>query len=392
MINLTDKGTYWRWVCTGTGGAIGTFCQADKPAPITCGSANGGTFSSSGPSSSALCSDGSKPTVSPHYTGSYWTGWSWTCGTNSCSANLSPGVCGSANGTTRTTAPSTAAELCQAGSPGSVSGSGPWTWSCTGTSCSANKTAPSCTPSCPNPSSYCTTDYLGSDGCGGSCGYGSVSCSKLKVCPTSITLNPLETYNMTAKYWSAWSSTSIPTCTSGLSADKTSSATWSRSLGADTTAVVGNGDANGAKGLVTAGSPAVNSSITAKAVYSSLSSTATVWVNAAGGGSMFSCQPNSSLTLTNASLCSGDASNLLSNVQNTLVDSCSTPLGSEPKCEYVCKPGYTKSGTTCVASSSCFCVSGENAERCIGTTYVNSCGSLCNGSKQCDGHFTEIAP
>ena len=107
---------------------------------------------------------------------------------------------------------------------------------------------------------------------------------------------------------------------------------------------------------------------------------------------MFSCQPNSSLTLTNASLCSGDASDLLSNVQNTLVDSCSTPLGSEPKCEYVCKPGYTKSGTTCVASSSCFCVSGENAERCIGTTYVNSCGSLCNGSKQCDGHFTEIAP
>ena len=34
---------------------------------------------------------------------------------------------------------------------------------------------------------------------------------------------------------------------------QTSSATWSRSSGLDTTAVVGNGDANGAKGLVTAG-------------------------------------------------------------------------------------------------------------------------------------------
>ena len=282
-VNIGSTSTTWNWSCKSTmSGGTTQVCSAYKTVTsITCGSANGGTFSSSGPSSSALCSDGSKPTVSPHYTGSYWTGWSWTCGTNSCSANLSPGVCGSANGTTRSAAPSTAAELCQAGSPGSVSGSGPWTWSCTGTSCSANKTAPSCTPSCPNPSSYCTTDYLGSDGCGGSCGYGSVSCSKLKVCPTSITLNPLETYNMTAKYWSAWSSTSLPTCTSGLSADKTSSATWSRSSGLATTAVVGNGDANGAKGLVTAGSPAVNSSITAKAVYNGTSDTSTVWVNAA---------------------------------------------------------------------------------------------------------------
>ena len=380
------------WTCFNRSSPSSNCSASQAAAPITCGSANGGTFPASGPSSN-LCSDGSKPIVSYRLSGGYKIGFSWTCGTNSCSANLSPGVCGSANGTTRITAPSTAAELCQAGLSSSVSGSGPWLWSCTGTSCSANKTASSCTPSCPNSSSYCTTDYLGSDGCGGSCGYGSVSCSKFKVCPDSIMLNPLETYNLTAKYWSSWSSTSLPTCTSGLSVDKTLSATWSRSSGLATTAVVGNGDANGAKGLVTAGSPLVNSSITVKATYGGRLSTATVGVHAAGGGgSTFSCQPNSSITLTNASLCSGDASDLLSNVQNTLVDSCSTPLGSGPKCEYVCKPGYTKSGTTCVASSSCFCVSGENAERCIGTTYVNSCGSLCNGSKQCDGHFTEIAP
>ena len=282
MINLTDKGTYWRWVCTGTGGAIGTFCQADKPAPITCGSANGGTFSSSGPSSSALCSDGSKPTVSPHYTGSYWTGWSWTCGTNSCSANLSPGVCGSANGTTRTTAPSTAAELCQAGSPGSVSGSGPWTWSCTGTSCSANKTA-SCSPSCPNPALYCTTTPIYDTNCGTYCGNGTQNCStpRLIVCPASTSLSPGGTIQLNARYWSGLSF--VPSCsTTGYSTvTSAASMTWSRFSGLATTAVVGNGDANGAKGLVTAGSPSTYSSITVRADYSGSVGTATVGVNAA---------------------------------------------------------------------------------------------------------------
>ena len=40
------------------------------------------------------------------------------------------GVCGSANGGIFTTAPTT--NLCSAGTPTSVSGNGPWSWSCTG--------------------------------------------------------------------------------------------------------------------------------------------------------------------------------------------------------------------------------------------------------------------
>jgi hypothetical protein len=54
------------------------------------------------------------------------------------------GVCGSSNGQTLATAPTT--NLCSAGTATTVSGSGPWTWSCTGSnggstaSCSANKT------------------------------------------------------------------------------------------------------------------------------------------------------------------------------------------------------------------------------------------------------------
>ena len=61
------------------------------------------------------------------------------------------GVCGSANGTTVGSAPSS--DLCTAGTAGTVTGSGPWNWSCTGTgggttaSCSASKTA-AAAPTC----------------------------------------------------------------------------------------------------------------------------------------------------------------------------------------------------------------------------------------------------
>lgn len=59
------------------------------------------------------------------------------------------GVCGSANGTIASSAPT--ANLCAVGAASSVSGVGPWTWSCAGSnggataSCSANKTPTSCT-------------------------------------------------------------------------------------------------------------------------------------------------------------------------------------------------------------------------------------------------------
>lgn len=110
---------------------------------VTCGTANNKTYSPSGPPGStpgAICSSGNA-TISARTSNGYWDGWSWTCGSNSCSANLSPGVCGSANGTTRATAPSTVAERCGAGISSAVSGSGPWSWSCTGTSCSASKSS-----------------------------------------------------------------------------------------------------------------------------------------------------------------------------------------------------------------------------------------------------------
>jgi hypothetical protein len=95
----------------------------------TCGAANG-TNSSVAPSAN-LCGSGTASSI----TG---TGpWNWTCaGTNggttaSCSAQLSVnGICGSANNQSFISAP--ASNLCQDGSSPAVTGSGPWSWLCAG--------------------------------------------------------------------------------------------------------------------------------------------------------------------------------------------------------------------------------------------------------------------
>jgi hypothetical protein len=60
------------------------------------------------------------------------------------SGGATNGACGAADGQTVSVAPT--ANLCNAGMPSSVGGSGPWNWTCAGSnggstaSCSANKT------------------------------------------------------------------------------------------------------------------------------------------------------------------------------------------------------------------------------------------------------------
>ncbi|MGB2790941.1 MAG: hypothetical protein WBC29_00085, partial [Candidatus Moraniibacteriota bacterium] len=188
------------------------------------------------------------------------------------------------------------AERCSAGVSSAVSGSGPWSWSCTGTACSASKTV-SCTPSCSlNPASYCTTQYLGNDGCGGSCGYGTMVCpiARLKVCPAAVTLNPTQTQPLEARYWADLAS--IPSCSTTGYSLVTNSASW---LSYNTSiATVSN---FGTKGVVTAGSPASTSLANIQALYIGLPSFSAVTVNVSGSPSpTFSCQSNTSITLTNA--------------------------------------------------------------------------------------------
>ncbi|MFZ1736006.1 MAG: hypothetical protein WAU31_03670, partial [Candidatus Moraniibacteriota bacterium] len=235
---------------------------------------------------------------------------------------------------------------------------------------------------------YCTGTAV-YDNCGTYCGTGTKACTtpRLKVCPASVTLNPTQTQPLEARYWANLAS--IPSCstTSPAPTVVTNSASWTSYN--SSVATVSN---SGTKGVVTAGSPASTLVTNIRADYSNVWDLSSVTVNVSGGPSpMFSCQSNTSITLTNAVSCSGDTSGLTSDVQNTLVDSCSSPLGSEPKCEYTCKSGYTRSGTMCIPIDSCLCDSAESATQCKGT-YKNSCGRLCDGSKQCDEHFIEVAP
>jgi Pectate lyase superfamily protein len=102
-----------------------------------CGSANGVAVRTA--PTAGLCTAGTATAVSG-------TGpWTWGCsGSNggasaSCRAPVASavnGVCGSANGVAVSTAPT--GNLCTAGTATTVSGTGPWTWACNGSNGGAN--------------------------------------------------------------------------------------------------------------------------------------------------------------------------------------------------------------------------------------------------------------
>jgi hypothetical protein len=145
--SVTGSGP-WTWTCSGQNGGSSIGCSANKiPTPINgqCGSSNNQTLSSI--PTTNLCSSGTASSV----TGS--GPWTWTCsGQNGgssigCSANKIPtpinGQCGSSNNQTLSSIPTT--NLCSSGTASSVTGSGPWTWTCSGQNggssigCSAQK-------------------------------------------------------------------------------------------------------------------------------------------------------------------------------------------------------------------------------------------------------------
>lgn len=133
--NLTQGGARilpWLFVLVS---ACGSEKKADSAAISgVCGASHGQDLVAA-PSGEALCSSGKASAIDG-------TGpWTWTCtGSNggsdaSCSAKLATGpvngTCGSSNGKTSAKAPSGAA-LCSAGTASQVQGAGPWTWTCAG--------------------------------------------------------------------------------------------------------------------------------------------------------------------------------------------------------------------------------------------------------------------
>lgn len=51
----------------------------------------------------------------------------------------------------------------------------------------------------------------------------------------------------------------------------------------------------------------------------------------------------------NSQICANDNMGLTANTAISLVDTCSSPVGSAPKCQYTCTAGYNRSGSSCVA-------------------------------------------
>lgn len=128
----------WTWTCLGQGGGTDDNCSAnlDSGPPAIdgeCGDSDGDTLATA--PTSDFCDVGTASTVSG-------TGpWTWTCsGQNggaddACTASLDPGpvvngFCGPAHGVDVSIAPTT--DLCSNGSATAVAGSGPWTWDCQG--------------------------------------------------------------------------------------------------------------------------------------------------------------------------------------------------------------------------------------------------------------------
>jgi hypothetical protein len=152
---------------------------------------NGGTYSSSSSIPTPLCSSGTPSTISGSGP------WTWTCygsGTgatnDTCTATKSGAgpTCGTANGGSYSTAPTT--NLCSDGStPAVTSSGGNWVWTCGTNSCKAQDTSGSggcISTGCADPSTIaCGQAYA--DNCGNPCGYGTSSTSCAASTPTCVT-------------------------------------------------------------------------------------------------------------------------------------------------------------------------------------------------------------
>lgn len=210
--------------------------SASAPTPVngSCGASNNTTVASA--PSSNLCSSGSASAVSGSGP------WSWTCvgsnggSTASCSAQTSQtnqptpvnGVCGSANNTSVSAAPTN--NLCSAGSASSVAGSGPWTWSCAGSNGGSNASCSASTAQNPVTNFVLTITKTGngtitSNPSGINCG---TSCSANFSNNTSVTLTATSVTGNTFAGWTGACS-GTGTCTVSMTAARTVGATFSAS-------------------------------------------------------------------------------------------------------------------------------------------------------------------
>jgi hypothetical protein len=156
LSGMTETSNSFDWTCLGSNGGNNASCSAPKTLNGSCGSSDGGTFSS--PPSAGLCQSGSASTVddnessTPRYT--------WTCSginggsADNCSANYqSPSVNGQClphSGSYASQPASNSSNGCNAGNYADITDSSTeWKWSCNGTDggtndtpCTANRSSP----------------------------------------------------------------------------------------------------------------------------------------------------------------------------------------------------------------------------------------------------------
>ena len=159
----------WNWTCAGTSGGVTANCSAATIINGACGASNGAMLPVA--PTASLCSAGTASAVAGSGP------WSWSCAgansgtTASCSATLKVnGLCGASNNASFSSAPTT--NLCSAGSASSVSGSGPWSWNCAGinsgatASCSALVQQPAVNGQCGGANGVSVTSAPSASLCG----------------------------------------------------------------------------------------------------------------------------------------------------------------------------------------------------------------------------------
>jgi hypothetical protein len=119
----------WTWACSGQNGGAAAACSAARKVDGVCGAA-GRTGSDQMPMHD-LCTAGYASAVTGEGP------WNWTCsglyGGSPATCSAAPkqdAVCGNASLSGHHEAPHD--NLCSVGTPGSVHGSGPWSWNCNG--------------------------------------------------------------------------------------------------------------------------------------------------------------------------------------------------------------------------------------------------------------------
>lgn len=119
--SVTGGGSTWDWTCNNATGSA--TCAAFVPA--ACGTSHGDTFALA--PTSNLCATGTASAVMT--SGGSWT-WACANGASSatCAATIRTPVCGADHLADLTAPP--ASSLCVQGAASSVSGSGPWNWTC----------------------------------------------------------------------------------------------------------------------------------------------------------------------------------------------------------------------------------------------------------------------